>query len=94
MHNIRRPKSNKATKKVRGLTEAEQQAFVRTLTDYPIPSHGQNYKNQLLIELYTGMRMGEINALSPKDIDFENNIIHVHKTISTGIGNRCFISSP
>lgn len=92
LHNIRRPKSNKATKKVRGLTEAEQQSFVKTLNDYPIPCHGQNYKNQLLIELYTGMRMGEINALSPKDIDFENNIIHVHKTISTGIGNRCFIS--
>ncbi len=92
LHNIRRPKSNKPARKVRGLTETEQRNFVKTLNDYPVPGHGQTYKKQLLIELYTGMRMGEINALSPEDIDFDGGIIHVHKTISAGIGNRCFIS--
>ena len=29
------------------------------------------------LELYTGMRMGEINALRPGDIDFEKNVIHI-----------------
>lgn len=28
-------------------------------------------KKQLLIELFTGMRMGEINALKPENIDFK-----------------------
>lgn len=92
IHEIRRPKSNKPTKKVRGLTEEEQKLFTETLENYPIPKHGQNYKRQLLIELYTGMRMGEINALAPEDIDFNRSLIHVHKTVSTGLNNRSFIS--
>ncbi|MDY2920709.1 MAG: tyrosine-type recombinase/integrase [Lentihominibacter sp.] len=92
IHDIRKPNSNKTTKKVRGLTEAEQQAFVKALEEYRVPSHGQNYKQQLLIELYTGMRMGEINALAPSDVDFARNIIHVHKTVSRGLDSRSFIS--
>lgn len=92
IHEIRRPKSNKPTKKVRGLTEEEQKLFTEALENYPIPKHGQNYKRQLLIELYTGMRMGEINALAPEDIDFNRSLIHVHKTVSTGLNNRSFIS--
>lgn len=91
-HEIRRPKSNKPTKKVRGLTEEEQKLFTEALENYPIPKHGQHYKRQLLIELYTGMRMGEINALAPEDIDFNRSLIHVHKTVSTGLNNRSFIS--
>lgn len=92
VHEIRRPKSNKHTKKVRGLTEEEQKLFTETLENYPIPKHGQHYKRQLLIELYTGMRMREINALAPEDIDFNRSLIHVHKTVSTGLNNRSFIS--
>ena len=92
IHEIRRPKSNKPTKKVRGLTEEEQKLFTEALENYPIPKHGQHYKRQLIIELYTGMRMGEINALAPEDIDFNRSLIHVHKTVSTGLNNRSFIS--
>ena len=33
------------------------------------------------IALYTGMRRGEILALQWKDLDFENNIIHVTKAV-------------
>lgn len=92
IHEIRRPKSNKPTKKVRGLTEEEQKLFTEALENYPIPKHGQHYKRQLLIELYTGMRIGEINALAPEDIDFNRSLIHVHKTVSTGLNNHSFIS--
>ena len=41
-----------------------------------------DYKNRMLIELYAGMRMGEINALKVEDIDFVNSVIHVRRTIS------------
>jgi integrase len=37
------------------------------------------------------MRMGEINALRREDIDFENNIIHVRRTISRGMEYRDFL---
>ena len=53
-------------------------------------SGSNNYKKQLMIELYTGMRMGEINALKPEDIDLANGVIHVSATISMGLGGRNF----
>lgn len=34
----------------------------------------------VLLALYAGLRIGEIAALAWKDIDFENNLIHVHST--------------
>ena len=35
----------------------------------------------ILLGIYTGMRIGEICALQFSDIDFEENVIHVNKTI-------------
>lgn len=40
-----------------------------------------NTKIGILIGLYTGMRIGELCALQFKDIDFNNNIINVTKTL-------------
>lgn len=37
------------------------------------------------------MRMGEINALTPDCIDFENNVIHVSATISKGVDSKSFV---
>jgi integrase len=42
-------------------------------------SHGW-FNVFLNVALYTGMRTGEIMALSVKDIDLDNNIIHINKT--------------
>ena len=44
-----------------------------------------------MIALYSGMRMGEINALKSKDIDFQNGFIHVRGTVSRGINYRPYI---
>jgi integrase len=91
MPEMRCPKSKKADKKIRGLTEEEQKRFLRTLNDHTVP-HGRNdYKLQLLIELYSGMRMGEINALRPENIHLDKGYIHVDSTVSTGIEGKRFI---
>lgn len=90
-NNLRCPKSNRKDKKVRGMSEEEQKRFVETLEAH-VPKYGSNsYKLQLLIELYSGMRMGEINALKPSDINFKQGFVHVSKTISVGRDNRSFI---
>ena len=88
---LRRPRSSKKTKKVTGLTLEEQKKFLETLEYYREPSGRNEYKDQLLIELYSGMRMGEINALKPENIDFENGLIHVRSTVSRGLEYRVFI---
>lgn len=88
----RRPKSTKPDKVVKGFTEEEQARFLRELEKYKVPAWRNNdYKNQILIELYTGMRMGEINALKPEDIDFEQGVIHVKRTITKGLNNKSFV---
>lgn len=91
---LRCPRSKKKTKVIKGLTEEEQKRLVTTLAEYDVPYGRNNYKAQILIELYSGLRMGEINALKPSDIKFtkDGGFIHVERTVSRGIDCRPFIS--
>jgi len=88
---LRRPKSVKADKKVRALTPEEQKIFVDAMENRTPPKGRNDYRLQLYIELYSGMRMGEINALTIDSIDLVNNVIHVTSTISKGVGNNWFV---
>ena len=80
MKNVIRRKSNKRDKKVRALTIEEQEIF----TDFLIKQDIKNtpYKNVFLIQMFTGMRIGEVLALKITDIDLAHNIINVEHTIS------------
>ena len=93
MENIafKKPRSSKKAKKPRGFTEEEQKRFVKALEEHKVPYGRNTYKKQLLIELYGGLRMGEINALTPDAIDFENKVIHVRSTVTRGLDDRIFI---
>lgn len=46
-----------------------------------LKNHSQNNKNafMMLFLIYTGLRRGEVTALTKKDIDFENRIIKIDK---------------
>lgn len=88
---LRCPKSIKPNKKVRGLDEEEQALFLETINNHTVPKGRNDYKKQLLIELFTGMRMGEINALKVESIDFKKKIIRIRNTVSRGEDYRTFI---
>ena len=90
---LRCPRSNQRPKKVRALTKAEQEKFLEALKEHKIPDGRNGYKLQLLIELYSGMRMGEINALTDDCIDFEQGMIHVRRTISRGAEYEDYIKN-
>lgn len=85
---VLKPKSNKPDKKVRGFTQEEQQKFLEVLKDYKPIENKKYYKNQFLISLMTGMRMGEINALTLNDIDLKNKEIHISKTVTKDINSK------
>ncbi|MFR5875304.1 MAG: tyrosine-type recombinase/integrase [Eubacterium sp.] len=89
--NMKCPKSNKATKKVSALTKDEQKRFVEYLENYEAPKGRNEYVLQLLISLYSGMRMGEVNALKPENIDFKAGVIKVRSTVSRGKDYTSFI---
>ena len=81
---IIKPRSKKETKKIVSFTQEEQRIFLETLHEHKVPAFRNNYKRQILLELNTGMRMGEINALKKDDIDFRRKVIKVKRTISLG----------
>lgn len=72
-----KPKSSKKDKVIRGFTIEEQKHLITILSTETFI-----YKYQVLISLYTGMRMGEVNALTIEDIDLEKKLIHVNRTIT------------
>ena len=90
-HTLRRPKSKKPDKKVRALTPDEQKLLVDAMKNNNPPQGRNDYRLQLFIELYSGLRIGEINALTPDCIDLDKNLIHVKATVSKGAGNSWFI---
>lgn len=82
------PFSDIKDRKVSALTIEEQQQFVKAMKETSC-----RYKYQFLISLFTGMRMGEINALDIDDIDFNNKLIHIRRTITRGLNERAMIGS-
>lgn len=82
------PYSNNRDKKVSAFTIEEQKKLIIALKETTC-----RYKYQFLISLFTGMRMGEINALDLDDIDFENKIIHIRRTITRGLNERAMVGS-
>ncbi len=84
-----KPKSIKKDKEVHGFTVEEQKQFIETVQNNKL-----KYKAQLLLELFSGMRMGEVNALDiDKDIDFKNKIIHIRRTLTKGENDKVIMGN-
>jgi integrase len=79
MINIKTPKSKQKKEKVRALTIDEQQKLINVLQTNDI-----KYSQQMLLSMFTGLRMGEVNALTVRDINLHFKTINVNKTISRG----------
>lgn len=71
--NVKLPVSNKNETKI--FTKQEQSILI----DYCLKNNKKNYIG-VLICLFTGIRLGELLALTWNDISFENNSISINKT--------------
>ena len=87
MADMRIPKSKKKPLKVRAMTVEEQKKFIDVLMTKPT-----RYTDQMLISIFTGMRMGEVNALTIDDFNLNFNFINVDKTIAKGRYGEAFIN--
>lgn len=74
---ISKPKSNIADKKIEALTLAEHRKLIEALA-----KEEHKYKYIILLQLYTGMRIGEVLALTIRDIDYNANTITINKTLT------------
>ena len=75
--------------KVKALTQDEQSKFFKALIVY----NEKPYVDIWLLAIFTGMRIGEICALSYDDIDFENKTIYVQRTLTRDIIGRHLIGN-
>ena len=86
MLNIIRPVSKNKDKTVKALSLTEQKELLKIIK-------GHKFEDIYTIEMFSGMRCGEILALTPDDIDLKNNIIHINKTVSHNKNNELIIHS-
>ena len=91
MAQVIRPKSVKPEKIVRAMTLDEENKFVNYLQTKNIDECP--YKNEYLIQLFMGLRVGECLALDVRDIDLMNRKIYVHKTLTSGRGEEVKMSN-
>ena len=77
MTQVIKPKSLKPNKIVRAMTLDEENKFINYIKDKSLKECP--YKNEYLIQLFMGLRIGECLALTKDDIDLKNMKIHVHK---------------
>lgn len=89
-----KPKSNKKDKKVQAFSHEDQQLFLNALKEYE-PKGGTRgyYRPQMYIELFTGMRMGEINGLKLEDVDLEKRLIHIQRTITKNENSKAIVGT-
>ena len=78
MQKMKCPKSNKQEVKQRALTLDEHKQLKAILE----AENTIKYKSQMLLMLYTGMRMGEINALQRQDVNLTFRTVEVRRTIT------------
>lgn len=87
MKRVEKPRSCKRETKVRALTLDEQSSLVHLLTTEDI-----QFSEEMLVSLFSGMRMGEVLAITVNDIDFENGYINIHRTMATDDQGNPFIN--
>ena len=79
MADIKKPKTSQKTEKTRALTIEEQNKLLNVLMNNDV-----KYCHQLLLAMLTGMRMGEINALTVNDVNMPFKVLYITKTITRG----------
>ncbi|MGN1311331.1 MAG: tyrosine-type recombinase/integrase [Clostridia bacterium] len=80
MYEVIKPKSDKQTKVVEALDINVQKAFTEYLNKASIKD--EPYKNIFLIQMYMGLRIGEVLSLSTENIDLENKLLYVKRTLT------------
>lgn len=85
---VLKPKSTKNDKVVEALTVEEQKAFLRELNQ-----NDYKYKEVFLVAIYTGMRIGEILALTNEDINLKDKKININKTLTKDKNDKVMLGS-
>lgn len=86
MNNVIVPKSDNVNKEIIAFSVEEQKKIIMCMQN-------NKYKNIYAIAMFSGMRIGEILALKPEDIDLYNNEIKITRTLSRNKKGDCIIGT-
>ena len=76
---LSKPISKKEDKKIEALTVEEENRLIEVFNNQ---EKDHKYRDIILLQLYTGMRIGEVLALSKDCIDLEDNTLTVYRTLT------------
>lgn len=83
---IKKPKSKKENQKVEALTIEEEKKLISVLNQ-----SNHKYRNIILLLLFTGLRIGELLALSNNNVDLNKNILYVEKTLTRNLEDKVIL---
>lgn len=76
---LKKPISKKEIKKIESLSMKEEQHLIRILNNEEL---NHKYRDIILLQLYTGMRIGEVLGLTRDCINLSSNTITVYRTLT------------
>ena len=76
---LRKPISERPEQKIEALTVNEENKFIDILNTHEFT---HKYRDILLLQLYTGMRIGEVLALSKDCINLKKNTLTIYRTLT------------
>ena len=85
---LKKPVSSKETKKVEALTINEENKLRKVLNT---TERNHKYRNIVLLQLDTGMRIGEVLARSKDDIDLNSNTLSINNTLTKNIKSKVIL---
>lgn len=83
---LTKPISIKTNRIIKSLSKNEEQKLLKILN-----STDHKYNDILLLQIYTGMRIGEVLAISKDCIDFKNNTITIYRTLTRNIHDKVIL---
>ena len=86
---ITKPRSNIPDKQIEALTLEQNKKMVEVFDREEYKN--LKYRNIVLLQLYTGIRIGEALALSIEDVDFKAGTISIRKTMTRDENNHVII---
>lgn len=87
--NLKKPISNKKTRKVKPLTPTERKKLEHILDN---EERNHKYRNIVKMEWLTSMRIGETLARSKDDVKEKKTILHIHNTLTTDENSNIVLS--
>ena len=85
---LKKPKAKKESQKVEALSVEEQKKLVSILENSTY-----KYRDIILLAIFTGMRIGEILAITKNNINLKENTLQIEKTLTRDKNDKVILGS-